>query len=153
MLDIVSQAEQIPQSEFTVSDDGLLRFQGRICVPSDDTLRQRILKESHYSRFTLHPGSTKMYHDLRKVYWWIGMKKDVADFVARCLICQQIKVEHQKPAGLLKSLPIPTWKWEHITMYFIMGLPRTRRGYNAVWVIIDRLTKSAHFLPSRASID
>lgn len=139
LLDMVSQAEERSQSKFTVSDDGLLRYRGRICVPHDDTLRQNILKESYCSIFTLHPGSTKMYQDLRKVYWQIGIKKDVTDYVARCLVYQQIKVEHQRPAGLLKSLPIPTWKQEHITMDFIMGLLRTQRGHDAVWVIVDRL--------------
>ena len=80
------------------------------------------------------------------------MKKDVADFVARYLTCQQVKAEHQAPSGMLQPLTIPEWKWENITMDFMMGLPRTLKGYNAVWVIVDRLTKSAHFLPIRWGI-
>ena len=80
------------------------------------------------------------------------MKKNVADFVARCLTCQQVKAEHQAPSGMLQPLSIPVWKWENITMDFVMGLPRTLKGYNAVWVIVDRLTKSAHFLPIRWGI-
>ena len=79
------------------------------------------------------------------------MKRDIAEYVARCLVYQQVKVEHQKPAGLLQPLPIPTWKWEHVTIDFVMGLPRTRRGHDAIWVIVDRLTKSAHFLAMRAT--
>ena len=79
------------------------------------------------------------------------MKKDVAEFVSRCLICQQVKAEHQRPAGLLQSLPIPQWKWEKITMDFMVGLPRCRSGFDAIWVIVDRLTKSAHFLPMNNS--
>ena len=75
------------------------------------------------------------------------MKKDVADYVSKCLTCQQVKAEHRHPAGLLQSLPIPEWKWEHVTMDFVVGLPRTQQGNDAVWVIVDRLTKSAHFLP------
>ena len=79
------------------------------------------------------------------------MKREVAEFVARCLICQQVKAEHQRPAGLLQPLPIPEWKWEHITMDFVSGLPRTQRGHDCIWVIVDRLTKSAHFLPTRVT--
>ena len=79
------------------------------------------------------------------------MKRDVAEFVAKYLIFQQIKIEHQRPAGLLKPLPVPTRKWEHITMDFIMGLPRTRKGHDAIWVIVDRLTKSAHFLAIKST--
>ena len=80
-----------------------------------------------------------------------GLKKDVAEFVPRCFICQQVKAKHQKPAGLLQSLPIPQWKWEKITMDFVVGLPRCQSGYDAIWVIVDRLKKSAHFLPMKNS--
>ena len=88
-----------------------------------------------------------MYNTLRQHYWWPGLKKDVAGFVSRCLTCQQVKVEHQAPSGMLQPLSIPVWKWEKITMDFVTGLPRTLKGHNAVWVIVDRLTKSAYFLP------
>jgi hypothetical protein len=74
------------------------------------------------------------------------MKRDIAEFVARCLTCQKVKLEHQRPAGLLQPLPIPEWKWEHVTMDFVTGLPKTVKGNNAIWVVVDRLTKSAHFL-------
>ena len=79
------------------------------------------------------------------------MKKDIAEFVAKCLTYQQVKIEHQRPAGLLQSLPIPVWKWEHITMDFVVGFPRCTRGFDSIWVIMDRLTKSAHFLPVKAT--
>jgi hypothetical protein len=75
------------------------------------------------------------------------MRKEVAGYVAKCSICQQVRVEHRKPAGLLQQLPIPEWKWEMITMDFVSGLPRGKRGNNAIWVIVDRLTKFALFLP------
>ena len=74
------------------------------------------------------------------------MKREIAEFVSKCLTCQPIKIEHQKPAGLLQPLSIPEWKWERITMDFVIGLPRTQRGHDAIWVIVDRLTKSAHFI-------
>ncbi|GJU07892.1 putative reverse transcriptase domain-containing protein [Tanacetum coccineum] len=88
-----------------------------------------------------------MYHDLRKLYWWPNMKADIATYVSKCLTCAKVKAEHQKPSGLLQQPEIPVWKWERITMDFITKLPRTPSGYDSIWVIVDRLTKSAHFIP------
>ena len=133
-------------TEYVISEDGTLMFGNRVCVPNDSVLKQEILEEAHQSLYAMHPGSTKMYRDLREMYWWPGMKNDIAVFVSKCLTCQQIKAEHQRPAGLLQPLPIPQWKWEHVTMDFVVGLPRTPEGYDSIWVIVDRLTKSAHFL-------
>ncbi|CAM8924240.1 unnamed protein product [Rhodiola kirilowii] len=99
----------------------------------------------------MHPSTTKMYRDLRDVYWWSGMKQEVADFVLRCLTCQQVKAEHRRPAGLLQSIEIPEWKWKRITIDFVTGLPRTRKGYDSVWVIVDRLTKTTHFILVKTS--
>ena len=90
-----------------------------------------------------------MYHDLKAMFWWPGMKNDVAEYVSKCLTCQKVKIEHQRPSGMLQPLEIPQWKWESIAMDFVSGLPRTRAGFDAIWVIVDRLTKSAHFLPIR----
>ncbi|XP_042409757.1 uncharacterized protein LOC121998771 [Zingiber officinale] len=137
------------QTGFSCDGNGTLYFRGRLCVPELPSLREDLLQEAHRSRFAIHPGGTRMYRDLRRSYWWAGMKKDIADFVARCLVCQQVKAEHQRPAGLLQKIQIPEWKWEHITMDFVVGLPRTRRTHDTIWVIVDRLTKSAHFLPIR----
>jgi len=95
---------------------------------------------------TTHLGCMKMYRDLKSCYWWPRMKKDIAEYVARCLICQRVTTEHQKPGGLWQPLPIPIWKWDHITMDFIVGFPRTQKRHDAIWVVVDRLTKSAHFL-------
>ena len=135
----------------TLGSDGVLRFDGRICVPRVGDLIQLILHEAHSSRYSIHPGTAKMYRDLRQHYWWSGMRRDIAGFVARCLCCQQVKAEHQRPGGMLQQLPIPEWKWERVTMDFIVGLPRTFRGFDSIWVIVDRLTKSAHFIPVRVS--
>ncbi|KAK6125470.1 hypothetical protein DH2020_040803 [Rehmannia glutinosa] len=88
-----------------------------------------------------------MYRDLKQNFRWHGMKKDIASYVNKCLTCQQVKVEHQKPAGQLQPFHIPEWKWEEIAMDFIVGMPKMTNGYDAIWVIIDRLTKSAHFFP------
>ncbi|WVZ76567.1 hypothetical protein U9M48_024532 [Paspalum notatum var. saurae] len=97
--------------------------------------------------YSIHPGSTKMYYDLKERFWWPGMKRAVAEYVAVCDTCQRVKAEHQRPAGLLQPLKVPEWKWEEITMDFIVGLPRTQKGYNSIWVVVDRLTKIAHFIP------
>ena len=85
----------------------------------------------------MHPDSTKMYQTIKENYWWSCMKKDIADFMSRCLVCQQVKAEHHKPLGTLHPLPILEWKWEHITMDFVVGLPNTQASYNAIWVIMD----------------
>ena len=114
-----------------------------------EELRKKILMEAHSSKYAMHPGATKMYHNLKSHYWWNGMKRDVAQFVGQCLVCQQVKAEHQVPSGLLQQITIPEWKWERITMDFVTALPLTQRKHDAVWVIVDRLTKSAHFLPIR----
>ena len=117
-----------------------------MCVPEIGELKREIMEEAHSLAYAMHPGSTKMYHTLREHYWWKGMKKEIAYFVSRCLTCQQVKAEHQKPAGKIQPFPIPVWKWDKITMDFVTGLPRTQRQHDAIWVIVDRLTKSAHCL-------
>ncbi|KAL4021738.1 hypothetical protein IC575_020549 [Cucumis melo] len=92
-----------------------------------------------------------MYPDLRCVYWWRNMKREVADFVSRCLVCQQVKAPRQRPAGLLQPLSMPGWKWESVSMDFITGLPKTLKGYTVIWVVVDRLMKSAHFVPGKST--
>lgn len=137
--------------DWSVRADGSIRFLGRLCVPEDAQFREDVLRDAHRSRYTIHPGGTKMYRDLKRHFWWSGMKSDVAQFVARSLTCQQVKAEHQRPAGLLQPLPVAEWKWDHVTMDCVTGLPKTEQGFNGVWVIVDRLTKSAHFLLIRTT--
>jgi hypothetical protein len=122
---------------------------GRVWVPKLGGLRELILEEAHRSRYSIHPGATKMYHDLKPLYWWPIMKLNVSDFVQRCVICSQVKPDHHKPHGQLQQLDIPEWKWDHITMDFLTKLPKTPRGNDMIWVIVDRLTKNAHFLATR----
>ena len=112
-------------------------------------MREEILREFHCSRFVVHLGVTKMYRDLRRQYYWSGMKRHIGDFVRRCLTCQQVKAEHHRPAGLLQPLEVAEWKWEHVTMDFVTHLPWTSWRHDAVWVIVDRLTKLEHFLAMR----
>nr|XP_016457847.1 PREDICTED: uncharacterized protein LOC107781627 [Nicotiana tabacum] len=125
--------------------------EGRLCVPTVGELRAKILSEAHYSRYAVHPGATKMYRDLRQIYWWNGMKKNIVEMVAQCPNCQQVKAEHQRPGGLTQYIKLPLWKRDLINMDFITGLPRTPWRYDYIWVIIDRLTKSAHFLPVKTT--
>ena len=143
------QREDLTGEEYLCPKDekGIKRFANRIWIPRVMELKDEILSEAHDSRYSVHPGSTKMYQDLKKHYWWPNMKREIADWVSRCLTCQRVKAEHQRPSGLLQPLEIPEWKWEHITMDFIVGLPQTRCKHDAIWVVIDTLTKSAHFLP------
>ena len=127
----------------------MLYYKDRVCVPDDNDLRKTILEEAHSGSFAIHPGSTKMYQYLKMSFWWSGMKRDISKFVTKCLVCQRVKAEHQVPSGLLQSIRIPEWKWDRITMDFVVGLPLTGRNHDSVWVLVDRLTKSAHFLPVR----
>jgi hypothetical protein len=137
--------------EFTEDEQGIVWFKGRICVPDIESLRETILKEAHDLDYSIHPRSTKMYQDLKQRYWLYGLKRDVAAHVAMCDVRQRVKAEHQRPAGLLHPLKIPEWKWEEIGMDFIIGLPRTSKGYESIWVIVDRLTKVARFIPVKTT--
>nr|CAE02842.3 OSJNBa0014F04.8 [Oryza sativa Japonica Group] len=123
----------------------------RICIPDNKDLKDAILKEAHDTLYSIHPGSTKMYQDLKERFWWASMKREIAEYVAVCDVCQRVKAEHQKPAGLLQPLKIPEWKWEEIGMDFITGLPRTSSDHDSIWVIVDRLTKVAHFIPVKTT--
>ncbi|GJZ89392.1 putative nucleotidyltransferase, ribonuclease H [Tanacetum coccineum] len=127
--------------------DGALYYLDRIWVPLKGDVRTLIMDEAHKSKYFVHSGADKIYYDLRDRYWWSGMKKDIAVYVSRCLTCLKVKAENQRPYGLLQQLEILEWKWERITMDFVTKLPRTSSGHDTIWFIMDRLAKSAHFLP------
>nr|GEU82381.1 reverse transcriptase domain-containing protein [Tanacetum cinerariifolium] len=107
------------------------------------------MRESYKSKYSIHPGSDKMYQDLKKLYWWPNMKAEIATYVSKCLTCAKVKVEYHKLSVFLVQPEIPQWKSENITMDFVTKLPKTATGQDTIWVIVDRLTKSAHFLPIR----
>nr|GEX11322.1 retrotransposon protein, putative, Ty3-gypsy subclass [Tanacetum cinerariifolium] len=107
------------------------------------------MHESHKSKYSIHPGFDKMYQDMKKLYLWPNMKADIATYVSKCLTCAKVKAEHQRPSGLLVQPKIPEWKWDNITMDFVTKLPKSPQGYDIIWVIVDRLTKSAIFVPMR----
>ncbi|GKV40242.1 hypothetical protein SLEP1_g47911 [Rubroshorea leprosula] len=119
------RAEETHMQEFRISDDETLWFGDMLCVPRDHALRREIMGDAHYTSYTIHPGSTKMYCDLRSTFWWRNMKREIARFVSQCLTCQKVKAKHQRLLGKLQPLPILQWKWENITMDFVTGLPRT----------------------------
>ncbi|GJU87094.1 putative reverse transcriptase domain-containing protein [Tanacetum coccineum] len=130
-------------------EDGSLYFLDRIWVPLVRGVRTIIMDEAHKTGYSVHPGADKMYLDLRDMYWWPAMKRNISTYVSKCLTCAKVKAEHQRPSGLLQQPDIPEWKWDKITMDLITKLPRSRGGYDAIWVIVDRLTKLAHFLAIR----
>ncbi|GJY93726.1 putative reverse transcriptase domain-containing protein [Tanacetum coccineum] len=129
--------------------DGTMCLKNRSWIPCFGDLRALIMHESHKSKYSIHPGSDKMYQDLKKLYWWPNMKAEIATYVSKCMTCAKVKAEYQKPSGLLVQPKIPEWKWENITMDFVTKLPKTASGQDMIWVIVDRLTKSAHFLPAK----
>ena len=147
MIKLKEEIEKGKKAEFQIRDDGMIVKGQRMCVPEYGELKRDIMEEAHSSAYVMHPGSTKMYKTLKEHYWWNGMKKEIASFISRCLTRQQVKAEHQKPAGKIQLLPILVWKWDKITMDFVIGLPRTRRQHDAIWVKVAKLMKSAHFLP------
>ncbi|GJW86115.1 putative reverse transcriptase domain-containing protein [Tanacetum coccineum] len=156
-----AQAEARKEDNFGIEDlcgmikklekrtDGTLGLNGRSRIPYFDDLRELIMNESHKSKYSIHPGSDKMYQDLKKLYWWPNIKAEIATYVSKCLTCAKVKAEYQKPSSLLVQPVIPVWKWENITMDFITKLPKTTSSQDTIWVIVDRLTKSAHFLPMK----
>ncbi|GJW74153.1 putative reverse transcriptase domain-containing protein [Tanacetum coccineum] len=107
------------------------------------------MHESHISKYSIHPSSDKMYQDLKKLYWWPNIKAIIAEYVGKCLTCSRVKAECQKPSGLLVQPEIPMWKWERITMDFITKLTKTLNRHDTIWVIVNRLTKSTHFIPTQ----
>jgi hypothetical protein len=136
---------------FSFDNDGLLKFKNRIYVLPNDELRMLILSEAHREVYMAHPGVMKMRADLKPLFFWKGMKVDIVNYVARCLECQQVKVENRHPTGLLQPHAIPKSKWEVISMDFIVGLPLAARRHKLIFVVVDTLTKCAHFIPVRTT--
>src|SRR5664279_4977856 len=136
---------------FHEDEQGTIWFEKRICVPQDSDLRKLILQEAHDSPYSIHPSNTKMYMDVKGRFWWNNLKRDIAEYITKCDVCSRVKAEHQKPVGLLQPLKVPEWKSDEIGMDFITGLPRTKSGYDSIWVVVDHLTKIAHFIPVKTT--
>ncbi|GKB36856.1 putative reverse transcriptase domain-containing protein, partial [Tanacetum coccineum] len=137
----------IPKERLEPRANGTLCLHGRSWLPCYGDLRSVVMHETHKSKYSIHLGSEKMYQDVKKLYWWPNMNADIATYVSKCLTCARVKAEHQRPSGLLVQPEIPEWKWDNITMDFITKLPKSSQGFDTNCVIVDRLTKSAHFLP------
>jgi hypothetical protein len=125
----------------------------RLVVPRREALKKKILDEAHMSRYSIHPGSTKMYHNLRQQFWGMRMKHEAARYISECDTCQKVKADYMKPGGLLQPLSILEWKWGDISMDFIVDLPMMARKFDSIWVIVDRLSKSTHFIPIHTRYD
>ncbi|GJZ12522.1 putative reverse transcriptase domain-containing protein [Tanacetum coccineum] len=149
VVDALSRNERVKPRHSVWSkrnDNGNL---GPYTGPVSRGVRTIVMDEAYKTRYFVHPGADKMYHDLRDMYWWPGMKRDIATYVSKCLTCLKVKAKHQRPSGLLQQPEIPEWKWDKITMDFITKLPNTKSRHDTIWVIVDRLTKSAHFLATQ----
>nr|GFB45790.1 putative reverse transcriptase domain-containing protein [Tanacetum cinerariifolium] len=141
--------EKVRTKKLEPRADGTLCLNGRSWLPCYGNLRTVIMHESHKSKYSIHTGSNKMYQDMKKHYWWPNMKANIATYVSKCLTYAKVKAEHQIPSGLLVQPKIPKWKWDNITMDFVTKLPKSSQDYDTIWVIVDRLTKSAIFTPIR----
>ncbi|GKC47683.1 putative reverse transcriptase domain-containing protein [Tanacetum coccineum] len=141
--------KDIPEEKLEPRADGTLCLNGRSWLPCYGDLRTVIMNESHKSKYSVHPGSDKMYQDMKKLYWWPNIKADIATYVSKCLMCARVKAEHQRPSGLLVQPKIPQWKWDNITIDFVTKFPKWLQGHDTIWVIVDRLMKSAIFIPMR----
>nr|GEV13330.1 putative reverse transcriptase domain-containing protein [Tanacetum cinerariifolium] len=137
--------EKVRTKKLEPRTDGTLCLNGKSWLPCYGNLRTVIMHESHKSKYSIHPGSDKMYQDMKKLYWWPNMKANIATYVSKCLTCTKVKDEHQRPSGLLVQPKIPEWKWDNITMDFVTKLLKSSQGYDTIWVIVDILTKSVIF--------
>jgi hypothetical protein len=128
-------------------DQGVLWYQGRICVPNIKELEDKILQVAHEFAYSIHPRENKMYYDLKATYWLYGMKRDVAKYIALCDTYSRAKTVQQQPIGLLQPLQVPEWKWEEIAMDFVVALTRAQSEYDSLWAIVGRLAMVAHLVP------
>jgi hypothetical protein len=131
---------------YQLLNDGILTYKERLYILNCDELNRFMMDELHKRPYTGHPRYQKMITTTRKQFYWPGLKKDIADYLAKCLECQQVKAKHQHPTGLLHPLPILEWKWETISMDLITGLPKLVKQNDAIMVVVDKLRKSAHFV-------
>jgi hypothetical protein len=142
-----------PQKEgnYILGADGILLYKNRVYIPNVLELKLAILKEMHNMTYAGHLGYQKIVAVVKSHYFWLGMKREITEYIARCMECKKVKAKHRHPAGLLQPLPIPEWKWEVVTMDFITGLPRTSKQHDSIMVVVDKLTKASHFIPLKTT--
>jgi hypothetical protein len=138
---------------FREDTKGTLWFKDQLVVPRREALKKKILDEAHTLRYSIHLGSTKMYHDLRQQFWWTRMKREIARYVSKCDTCRKVKANNMKPGVLLQPLNILDGKWDDISIDFNVGLPMTARRFDSIWVIMDRFTNLAYFIPVNTRYD
>lgn len=149
-LGLIDRLELINQrkgGDFRIEENGVMRFRDMSCVPNVQELKKFIMEVGHISGLSIHLDATKMYENLKKIFQWPELKKEVVEFVYACLTCQKSKIEHHKLLVLMQPLSIPEWKRDNISMNFVMIFPKTMKGCDSIWVIVDRLAKSTHFIP------
>src|SRR4051812_19614193 len=143
---------------FTIDSKGTTFFKNSLVVTHSEGRHENldqtphVMKAAHDTPLSIHPGSTKMYQDICERFWWPNMKQDIARYVDECDVCRRVKAEHQRPPGTLQPLSIPEWKWDKIEMDFFTGFPRSQKGHDAIFLVIDRFSKVAHFLPIKETI-
>ena len=125
MVQLVKNGDQ---TDYFIEEDGGFYYNSRLCVSNVQELKKKLMYESHNTLFTMHPGGNKMYQNLKQYYWWRGMKRDIGEYVSKCMTCQQVKAEHQVPYGLLNLIPIPQWKYDNITIDFVSDFPSPKRN-------------------------
>jgi hypothetical protein len=136
---------------YKLETDGILLYKNIIFVPNVQYLKHMILQEMHNVSYVGHPGYQKIVAAVKSYYFWPGMKREIVEYITRCMECQKVKAKHRHPTGLLQPLPIPEWKWEVVTMDFITGFPRTGKMHDSIMVVVDKLTKAAHFIPLKTT--
>ena len=137
--------------DFILNQQGLLLYKNRLYIPNTREIKLSVMDELHKITYSRHSGYQKMITMIRKDSFWPNMKKEVDEYLARCLQFQQVQEEHQHPIGLLQELPIPKWKWETINMDFITRLPKNFRQHDSLMVVVDKLRKEDNFIPVKSS--
>jgi hypothetical protein len=147
------QQSERPQNKesYTLGTDGLLLYKNRVYVPNVQELKLTILKEMHNMAYVGHPGYQNTVAAVKSHYFWPGLKKEIIEYITKCMECQKVKAEHRHPTGLLQPLPIPEWKWDVVTMDFITGLPITSKKHDSIMVVMEKLTKYAHLIPLKTT--
>jgi hypothetical protein len=131
--------------------DRILLYKNKVYIPNVQGLKHVIIREMNNVNYARHPGYQKTMAVVRSHYFWPGMKKEIVEYISICMECQKVKAEHRHPAGLLQPFPIHEWKWEVVTMDFITGLPRIGKLHDLIMVVVDKLTKVAHFIPLKTT--
>jgi hypothetical protein len=152
LVENIQQGKMLKKVEnYKLEANGTLLYKNIIYVPNSQELRIMILKEMHNVPYAGHPGYQKIVATVKSHYFWPGMKKEIAEYITKCMEFQKVKDEHRHPTMLLQPLPIPEWKWEVVTMDFITGLPRIGKQHDSIMVVVDTLMKAAHFIPLKTT--